>query len=281
MTDWIELVLGEDEEEAEDEERPALDGVAEVRRPVLPGQDGAEEEPEPDGKPAPEKPPEWMRAAGQDSSEGTDWAELRMDGTDQAELRMDGTDRAGLRTDGTDRAGLRTDGPGRAELRTGGTDWVGLRMDETDRAGLRIGGTDRAGLRRDRTDWAGLRTDGTDWAKWTAEAGLEGERPEWTQRAEGAARESGEQRKAGAEAVGAGSPGPALRPDRGSSAALMELYRGAAEGARAPAPALSPERVPRTMPEREAGGATPLTVEELDRAVRRDSRRYDGGMSIF
>ena len=221
MTDWIELVLGEDEEEAEDEERPALDGVAEVRRPVLPGQDGAEEEPEPDGKPAPEKPPEWMRAAGQDSSEGTDWAELRMDGTDQAELRMDGTDRAGLRT------------------------------------------------------------DGTDWAKWTAEAGLEGERPEWTQRAEGAARESGEQRKAGAEAVGAGSPGPALRPDRGSSAALMELYRGAAEGARAPAPALSPERVPRTMPEREAGGATPLTVEELDRAVRRDSRRYDGGMSIF
>jgi hypothetical protein len=31
--------------------------------------------------------------------------------------------------------------------------------------------------------------------------------------------------------------------------------------------------------EAERGAA--LTAEELDRAVRRDSRRYDGGMSIF
>ena len=30
-----------------------------------------------------------------------------------------------------------------------------------------------------------------------------------------------------------------------------------------------------------AGGAASLAVDELDRAVRRDSRRYDGGMSIF
>lgn len=31
----------------------------------------------------------------------------------------------------------------------------------------------------------------------------------------------------------------------------------------------------------EAETARQLTVDELDRAVRRDSRRYDGGMSIF
>ena len=29
------------------------------------------------------------------------------------------------------------------------------------------------------------------------------------------------------------------------------------------------------------GGAAGLTPEEFDRAVRRDSRRYDGGMTIF
>ena len=30
-----------------------------------------------------------------------------------------------------------------------------------------------------------------------------------------------------------------------------------------------------------SAGAPSLTVDELDRAVRRDSRRYDGGMSIY
>lgn len=215
MTDWIEWMLGEDDEdEAEDEERPALDGTAELRRPAPPREDGAEDEMEPDGEQ--EKAPEWKpghetRDAAPEALGETDWAEVR----------------------------------------TGGT------------------------------DWAGLRTDGTDWARRTAEAGLETERPEWIRRAEGPAREMGGRLEAGAETAGTGLPGPARKPDRGGCAALMELYRGAAEGARAPAPALAPERASRTVVEREAGGAPGLTVEELDRAVRRDSRRYDGGMSIF
>lgn len=200
MTDWIELVLGEDGEEAEDEERPALDGAAEVRRPVLPREDGAEDETEPEAEP--EKPPE-----------------------------------------------RRTE----------------------DRLPEIAGGT----------DWAGLRTDGTDWAQRTAEAGLETELAERARRAEGPAGETGGRPEAGAEAAGEGLPGRMLRPDGYGSAALAELYRGAAEGARAPAPALAPERTAWAVPEREEGGPPGLTVEELDRAVRRDSRRYDGGMSIF
>lgn len=205
MTDWIEWMLGEDDEdEAEDEERPALDGTAEVRRPAPPREDGAEDEMEPEGEL--EKAPEWK--------------------------------------------------PGH-ETRDAAPEALG------------------------ETDWAEVRMGGTDWARRTAEAGLETERPEWMRRAEVPAREMGGRLEAGAEAAGAGSPGPARKPDRGGSAALMELYRGAAEGARAPAPALDPERASRTVLEREAVGAPPLTVEELDRAVRRDSRRYDGGMSIF
>lgn len=205
MTDWIEWMLGEDdEEEAEDEERPALDGAAEVRRPAAPREDGAEDEMEPEGEP--EKAPEWK--------------------------------------------------PG---------------YETRDAAPEALGGT----------DWAGVRTDGTDWARWTAEAGLDAMAPEWTREAAGAGRALGGDLENGPEAAGAGLPGPARRPDRGGSAALMELYRGAAEGARAPAPALAPERASRTVLERETGGAPGLTVEELDRAVRRDSRRYDGGMSIF
>lgn len=200
MTDWIELVLGEDGEEAEDEERPALDGAAEVRRPALPGQDGAADEMEPDGEPE-----------------------------ELPERRIE------------------------------------------DKPPEALGGT----------DWAGVRTDGTDWTRQAVEAGLEAERLEWPRNTKGVARETGGHLETGAEAAGAGSPGPARKPDRGSSAALLELYRGAAEGARAPAPALAPERGFRTALEREAGGAPGLTVEELDRAVRRDSRRYDGGMSIF
>lgn len=205
MTDWIEWMLGEDdEEEAEDEERPALDGAAEVRRPAPPREDGAEDELEPEAEP--EEAPEWKPGYG-----------------------------------------------------------------KQDAAPEALGGT----------DWAGLRTDGTDWARWTAEAGLDAIAPEWARETAEAGRKLGGDLENRPEAAGAGSPGPARKPDRGGSAALMELYRGAAEGARAPAPALAPERAPRTVLERETGGAPGLTVEELDRAVRRDSRRYDGGMSIF
>lgn len=200
VTDWIELVLGEAGEEAEDEERPALDGTAEVRRPVPIRRVGTEDEREP-----------------------------------EAELEK--------------LPGRRTE----------------------DGSPEPSGGT----------DWAGLRTDGTDWAKRTAEAGLETERPEWMRMAEGPVREMGGRLAAGAEAAGEGSPELGPEPDRRGSAGLAELYRGAAEGAWAPAPALARSGASRTMPERGAGDAPGLTVEELDRAVRRDSRRYDGGMSIF
>ncbi len=215
MTDWIEWMLGEDDEdEAEDEERPALDGAAEVRRPALPREDGAEDELEPEAEP--EKAPEWKPGYGmQDAAPGA------------------------------------------------------------------LGGTDWAGVRTDRTDWAGVRTDGTDWARWTAEAGLDAIVPEWARETAEAGRKLGGDLENRPEAAEAGSPGPARKPDRGGSAALMELYRGAAEGARAPAPALARSETSRTVLERETGGAPGLTVEELDRAVRRDSRRYDGGMSIF
>lgn len=204
MTDWIELMLGEDGEEAEDEERLALDGTAEVRRPVWPREDGAEDEMEPEAEP--EKAPEWKPGYGMQ-----------------------------------------------------------------DAAPEALGGT----------DWAGARTDGTDWTKQTMEAGLDAIAPEWARETAGVGRELGAELENRPETAGAGSPRAARKPDRGGSAALMELYRGAAEGARAPAPALARSGTSRTMLERETGGAPPLTVEELDRAVRRDSRRYDGGMSIF
>lgn len=205
MTDWIEWMLGEDdEEEAEDEERPALDGTAEVRRPAPPREDGAEDETEPEAEP--EKTPEWKPGYGMQ-----------------------------------------------------------------DAAPEALGGT----------DWAGVRTDGTDWTKRAMEAGLDAMAPEWARGTAGAGRKLGRDLENRPEAAGAGSPGLARKPDRGGSAALMELYRGAAEGARAPAPALAQSGTSRTVLERETGGAPGLTVEELDRAVRRDSRRYDGGMTIF
>lgn len=62
---------------------------------------------------------------------------------------------------------------------------------------------------------------------------------------------------------------------------LEELYRQAAQAARPALQAVGGEQAVRMA--RTGEGETPrqLTVDELDRAVRRDSRRYDGGMSIF
>ena len=62
---------------------------------------------------------------------------------------------------------------------------------------------------------------------------------------------------------------------------LKGLYRQTVRGLRPTAPALPPEQAERTAREREPGSAASLAVDELDRAVRRDSRRYDGGMSIY
>lgn len=63
---------------------------------------------------------------------------------------------------------------------------------------------------------------------------------------------------------------------------LEGLYRRAAQAARPAAPqAAAVEQAGRTFRAEEPGRTAALTVDELDRAVRRDSRRYDGGMSIF
>lgn len=74
--------------------------------------------------------------------------------------------------------------------------------------------------------------------------------------------------------------GPAVvRRETGS--ALEELYRRTAQAASPAALALPVEQAGRVPPAEEPGRSAALAVDELDRAVRRDSRRYDGGMSIY
>ena len=78
---------------------------------------------------------------------------------------------------------------------------------------------------------------------------------------------------------GAGRSGPGRAgPEQ---AGLKGLYRQTVRGLRPAAPALPPEQAGRTVRAQEPGSAASLAVDELDRAVRRDSRRYDGGMSIY
>lgn len=77
-----------------------------------------------------------------------------------------------------------------------------------------------------------------------------------------------------AAAADAPAPGAAER-------GLEELYRRAAQAGRPAAQSLPVEQAGRTRRAEEPGRAAALTVDELDRAVRRDSRRYDGGITIF
>ncbi len=64
---------------------------------------------------------------------------------------------------------------------------------------------------------------------------------------------------------------------------LEGLYRQTVRAVRPAAPVQAPGGEPsgRTLRAGEPGRTAALTVDELDRAVRRDSRRYDGGMTIF
>ncbi|MDE7003943.1 MAG: hypothetical protein K2P08_05870, partial [Oscillospiraceae bacterium] len=83
-------------------------------------------------------------------------------------------------------------------------------------------------------------------------------------------------------AASAGYTRPAGTARRGGERGLEGLYRRAAQAVRpAAAKALPVEQAGRTFRGEEPGRTAALTVEELDRAVRRDSRRYDGGMTIF
>ncbi len=84
--------------------------------------------------------------------------------------------------------------------------------------------------------------------------------------------------------AGAGT-GPAgddrTGPAGGAGTGLEKLYRQTAKAARPPAPAPAPGQAGRGVRSVEIEGAAYSAVDELDRAVRRDSRRYDGGMTIF
>lgn len=62
---------------------------------------------------------------------------------------------------------------------------------------------------------------------------------------------------------------------------LEGLYRQAVRAGRPAAQNLPVEQAGRPMRAEEPGRTAALTVDELDRAVRRDSRRYDGGMTLF
>ena len=90
------------------------------------------------------------------------------------------------------------------------------------------------------------------------------------------AEEAAGRRKA---ADGAGDSLEAVRREAGSG--LEELYRRTVRAVSPAVPALPVEQAGRVHPSEEPGRAAALAVDELDRAVRRDSRRYDGGMCIY
>lgn len=80
-------------------------------------------------------------------------------------------------------------------------------------------------------------------------------------------------------AGGEGTP-PAARGERGEDAPLLELYRRVRAGEQAmaaPPPAGGGVAVARE----ELAPRQELTLGRLDRAVRRDSRRYDGGLGAL
>ena len=85
------------------------------------------------------------------------------------------------------------------------------------------------------------------------------------------------------EDASAGPDVPEAPEDGADLSGLEELYR---EAARETLPSAGPA-VPQggrgefAARAEEPGSAASLAVEELDRAVRRDSRRYDGEMSIY
>lgn len=100
-----------------------------------------------------------------------------------------------------------------------------------------------------------------------------------------ALRAGGSQESEAPEPVGPQAAVPAAEAGAGSiesaGAGLEELYRQTAQAVRPAMQGAPAGQTGRTRPAEEPGGTAALTVDELDRAVKRDSRRYDGGMSIF
>lgn len=79
---------------------------------------------------------------------------------------------------------------------------------------------------------------------------------------------------------GAAEDGPAASP-LPAGRGLEELYRQAVQAARPAPQALAAPQPGQGVRLGELETPRQLTVDELDRAVRRDSRRYDGGLEIF
>ena len=81
--------------------------------------------------------------------------------------------------------------------------------------------------------------------------------------------------------AGAAEMGAVLNAGKPGDEGLEGLYKQAVQAGRPAAPSLPVEQAGRSMRAEEPGRTAALTVDELDRAVRRDSRRYDGGMTIY
>lgn len=81
-------------------------------------------------------------------------------------------------------------------------------------------------------------------------------------------------------AGGEGTPPPVARGERGEDAPLLELYRQVRAGEQAPA-APPPAGGGVAVAREELAPRQELTLGRLDRAVRRDSRRYDGGLGAL
>lgn len=100
-----------------------------------------------------------------------------------------------------------------------------------------------------------------------------------------ALRERLEEAEEGLRAVKAGGAQaegePAAATKGGNGTGLEWLYRQTVRAGRPAPQALPIEQAGRTVRAEEPGRTAALTVDELDRAVRRDSRRYDGGMTLF
>lgn len=88
---------------------------------------------------------------------------------------------------------------------------------------------------------------------------------------------------AGIKGDGASGTGPDGGRNGGADGdrGLERLYRETVRAIRPAAAALPVEQAGRLAGAEDPGRTAALTVDELDRAVRRDSRRYDGGMTLF
>lgn len=145
-------------------------------------------------------------------------------------------------------------------------------------AGARDGAGENAGAQA-RT-WAGEDRPSARDRRTLQEPAAPAQAADWT--IETARRRSG-QVASGQEEAGPGASGAA--EERGAASyraqdqGALGLYRRLLQAGRAAQAARPTGQT--TVAEQTTTGAPSLTVDELDRAVRRDSRRYDAGMELY